>query len=298
MVDLASRARAASMATALCTAHLAPATAAFYRAVVDILSRSGARFLIGGAYALGHYTGIARHTKDFDVFVLPEDVDRILSTLAEAGYCTDLTFPHWLGKIHQDDAFVDIIFSSGNGIARVDETWFRHAAEGEILGRELRLCPAEEIIWSKAFIIERERYDGADIAHLVRARGRELDWQRLLARFDRHWRVLFSHLVLFGYVYPGERDTVPAWVMRELLGRLQAELSAPNGSEDQRVCQGTLLSRAQYLVDIRSWGYEDARLHDDVHMNEGDIAHWTAAIDQEPGHHVDRKDFAHDRGGR
>src|SRR5688572_23098251 len=141
MVDLASRARATAMATAWRTAHLAPPTAAFYRIVLEILNRARIRFLVGGAYALGPYTGIERHTKDFDVFVLPEDGDRVLSTLADAGYRTELTFPHWLGKIHQDDAFVDIIFSSGNGIARVDEAWFQHATEGEIFGLKLRLCP-------------------------------------------------------------------------------------------------------------------------------------------------------------
>ncbi len=59
------------------------------------------------------------------------------------------------------------------------------------------------MIWSKAFIMERERYDGADIAHLILACGRDLDWRRLLGRFGRRWRVLLSHLVLFGFVYPG-----------------------------------------------------------------------------------------------
>ena len=31
-------------------------------------------------------------------------------------------------------------------------------------------------------------------------------------------------------------------------------------TRDSKLCQGTLLSRAQYLVDIDEWGYEDARL--------------------------------------
>ena len=61
--------------------------------------------------------------------------------------------------------------------------------------------------------MERERYDGADVAHLLRAHGDRLDWPRLLRRFGPHWRVLLSHLVLFGFIYPGERALVPAWVM-------------------------------------------------------------------------------------
>ncbi len=262
--------------TAAISSSLDPATSAFYCAALDVLNRAGARCLVGGAYALGHYTGIERHTKDFDIFVLPADLRPVLDTLAAAGYRTELTFPHWLGKVYKDDNFIDVIFGAGNGVAMVDEEWFEHSAEGTVLGRPLRLCPAEEMIWSKGFILERERYDGADIAHILRARAHAMDWKRLLRRFDRNWRVLLSHLVLFGFIYPGERDSIPSWVMQDLLDRLRGELSSPAGGP--RVCQGTLLSREQYLVDIRSWGYEDARLRDDVHMNEGDIARWTAAI--------------------
>ena len=64
--------------------------------------------------------------------------------------------------------------------------------------------PVEEMIWSKAFLMERERFDGADVLHLMRARQKEINWPRLLSRFGEHWRVLLSHLVLFPYVYPNE----------------------------------------------------------------------------------------------
>jgi hypothetical protein len=68
----------------------------------------------------------------------------------------------------------------------------RYAEPAIVMGQPVRLCPAEETIWSKAFVMERERYDGADIAHLLRARAEMLDWRRLTRRFGRHWRVLFG----------------------------------------------------------------------------------------------------------
>jgi hypothetical protein len=34
---------------------------------------------------------------------------------------------------------------------------------------------AEEVIWSKAFVTERERYDGADIMHVLLACAETLD---------------------------------------------------------------------------------------------------------------------------
>jgi len=255
---------------------LAPETIAFYQEAMATLTKAGARFLVGGAYAYGPYTGIARHTKDLDLFVLPDDSGRVLEILAGAGYRCELKFPHWLGKAWKGDDFVDLIYSSGSGLAVVDEAWFAHAVPARVFDTEVRLIPVEEMIWSKSFIMERERFDGNDVAHLLRARAGSLDWRRLIDRFGPRWRVLLAHLVLFGFVYPGERAAVPAAAMAELLERLRAEAAAPSPSD--RLCQGTLLSRQQYLMDIGPWGYRDARLAPDVRMTAEDIARWTAGI--------------------
>ena len=90
--------------------------------------------------------------------------------------------------------------------------WFDHAAAGHSAGGAGMLCPAEETIWQKSYILERDRCDVADVAHLLRATGERLDWPRLLERFGEHWEVLLRQLILFGFIYPGERPTAPAWV--------------------------------------------------------------------------------------
>ena len=90
--------------------------------------------------------------------------------------------------------------------------------------------------------------------------------------------MLLSHLVLFGFIYPGERALIPSAVIKDLLNRLLAELDVP--TRDSKVCQGTLLSRAQYLVDIDEWGYEDARVQPRGTMTEEQVEVWTAAIDK------------------
>jgi hypothetical protein len=86
-------------------------------------------------------------------------------------------------------------------------------------------------------------------------------------------------LILFGFIYPAEREKIPNWVMQELLHRLQGEMSSPPPTE--QVCQGTLLSRAQYLVDVEEWGYQDARLQPQGNMTEEEVAQWTEAALQE-----------------
>jgi hypothetical protein len=88
--------------------------------------------------------------------------------------------------------------------------------------------------------------------------------------------VLFSHLILFGFIYPSERSKIPEWVMNELMGRLQAELHGPPATE--RVCYGTLLSWDQYLVDIEQQGYQDGRLIPPGTLSPQDCAHMTAVL--------------------
>jgi hypothetical protein len=264
-----------------------PAAADFYRRAMASLHEAGVPFLVGGAYALARYTGIARHTKDFDVFLKREDLDLALAALEGDGLEVVRPFPHWLAKAYEGDLFVDLIYSSGNGIARVDERWFEHAEEGEVLGVPALLCPAEEIIWSKSFIMERERYDGGDVAHLLRCRGPVLDWNRLLERFaGADARVLLAHAVLFGYIYPGERGQVPRWVMGELLARVAADQAADQAAGQgsgapEKLCRGPILSRLQYLVDVEEWGYRDARRQPLGRMSDEELERWTEAAREE-----------------
>jgi len=248
----------------------------FYLHVLHTLRTADTPFLVGGAHALRHYAGVERNTKDFDIFVRREDYDSVMAVLDASGCNTELTFPHWLGKVTCGQALVDVIFSSGNGVSLVDDDWFRYSTPGYVLDVPVQMCPPEEIIWSKAFVTERERYDGADIMHLLLACAEVLDWDRLLRRFGEHWRVLFSYLCLFGFVYPSERTRIPPWVMTALMERLEEELRTP--STGGRICQGTLISREQYLPDLEQWGFEDARLTMANAMTQEEIADWTRAI--------------------
>jgi hypothetical protein len=88
-----------------------------------------------------------------------------------------------------------------------------------------------------------------------------------------------SHLILFGFIYPGEAAAIPDAVMGDFLNRLQRERARP--PKRGRVCDGTVLSRQQYLVDITRRGYADGRLMPRGEMTATEIADWTAAIPAE-----------------
>jgi hypothetical protein len=258
-------------------AALEPETLSFYRRALEVLEGAGVEVLVGGAYAFARYTGIERHTKDFDLFLRPRDAGRALEALGAAGYRSEVAFPHWLSKAWHGEDFVDLIHSSGNGAAPVDDSWFEHAVPDEVFGRPARLVAPEEMLWQKSLIMERERFDGADVNHLLRATAETLDWGRLIDHLGEYWRPLLAHLVMFGFVYPGERHRVPARVLMDLAARLEREAAA--GGE-VGLCRGTIVSRGQYLVDVETWGYRDGRIADGLLAPE-DVARWTAAIERD-----------------
>jgi len=249
----------------------------FYQHAMRLMQEGNLPFLVGGAYAFARYTGIERHTKDFDVFIRREDFDRACRLFEAAGYQAELTFPHWIGKAYKGGDFVDLIFSAGNGVAVVDELWFDYAVPAHVFDVDVKLIPPEEMIWSKGLIMERERYDGADVAHMILALGERLDWRRLIRRYGRYWRALFAHVLLFGFIYPSDRSKVPSWVMAEMSERLAEETK--RGDLPEKICYGTIVSRQQYLVDVKEWGYRDARLEPLGNMSEEEIEEWTKGIE-------------------
>ena len=230
-------------------------TRQFYVAALRALDHAQVPYLVGGGYAMAHYTGIQRSTKDLDIFVRPEDRDRTLTTLAAAGYKTEFFYPFWISKALHGEAFIDILYGSGNGICVVDDEWFASAGEIDVHGYRAPMVPPEEQLWSKAFVQDRDRFDGADIAHLILRQGQAFDWRRLVRRFRGHERVLLAHLLLFEYIYPSERGRVPEWVPARLNERIQNE--APT---DERLCRGTNLAVRGYGTAVREWGFADARV--------------------------------------
>jgi len=232
----------------------------FYRRSLEILEASEVPFLLGGAYALCVYTGIVRQTKDFDLFVRPKHFDAALAAFRAAGYRAEKTFPHWLGKVHWNGDSIDLIYRAGNGLCAVDDLWFERAVEAEVFGRRAQLSPPEEMIWMKAYIMERERYDGADVVHLLLHCAGRLDWDHLLWRFGPDWRVLLNHLVLFGFIYP-ETNRIPAAVLDQLLQRLEHDKSerALRLSAAERCSRGRNISPMCAAADSATRGSNRAR---------------------------------------
>jgi hypothetical protein len=234
-----------------------------YKSALNALNAAGVPYVVAGAYAIYEHTGIIRQTKDLDLFCTPEAVLQAMAVLKEAGMITRLEQPHWIGKAispHNRDHFIDIIYGMGNGLALIDEDWFRHSTPAILAATQVRVAPPEELIWHRLFIHERHRHDMADVAHLILCVGHLMDWNRLLAKAGDDWPLLLSQVMMFRYVYPGYRDQVPQWVIRELLDRAEAAGSegAAKGAEHD-LTRGTMISRFSFAIDVNEWGFHDLR---------------------------------------
>ena len=222
-----------------------------YRDVVQVLQQAEVPCTVGGAFAMQKHTGIWRSTKDLDVLLVPTDVPRALAQLEKNGFETHVEDPVWLAKAHRGKYFVDLITGVGNASLLVDESWIDRSSIDYILETPCRILPPEELIASKCFVARRERFDGADIAHLVFICGKQLDWQRILQLLGVHWELLLWSLALFAYTYPAHTDLVPESLWGELIQRFTDHVLHPRKDEPSR---GSLVDPKMFAIDVNEWG--------------------------------------------
>ena len=230
-----------------------------YKRALAALNAAGVPYVVAGAYAIYAHTGIYRETRDLDLFVEPRVVASAMRALKEHGFRARLEQPHWLAKALDGESgahYVDVIYGMGNGLAPIDADWYRYSRPAILAASPVRVAPPEELLWHRLFISERHRQDTADIVHLVACLGPRLDWRRIVSKTGEHWPLLLGQLQMYTYVYP-EQGGVPDWVMEDLLDRARAELGRPRTGE--RVTRGTLVSRFSFTIDVREWGFRDAR---------------------------------------
>ncbi|WP_087001802.1 nucleotidyltransferase family protein [Rhizobium sullae] len=251
-----ARAAASSRMEAKAVPQLADRDAeVFIAQAVRELVASGIPFLVAGTYAVSAYTGISRSTKDLDIFCKAGDYARILAHFKAQGYAVEIEDDRWLGKVFKGRHFFDVIFASSNGTMPVSDQWFEKARRIELNGSHVSIIAPTELIWSKCFIQQRDRYDGADVAHVILRAHDQIDWHKLLGYLEVHWEVLLIHLLNFRWIYPTERDKVPLWLLDELLDRLAAQRELP--LPQTKICRGRMYSHSDFEIDVKEWGFAD-----------------------------------------
>ena len=222
-----------------------------YRDVLQALQEGGVASAVGGAFALHKHTGIWRTTKDLDLLLEPRQVPRALHLLRQEGFDTLVQDPVWLAKAIRGNYFVDLITGVGNASLVVDASWIDRAPTDQVLGLPCRVLAAEEMIASKLFVTRRERFDGADVSHLLRSCAEHLDWERLYSLLSCHWELLYWALVFYAYTYPAHISLVPERIWLDLNSRFRAHVTHPPRDAPSR---GSLVDPLMFAIDVDEWG--------------------------------------------
>jgi hypothetical protein len=243
-----------SSLTSATVATLPDEALTLYRDVLLAMNQQGIPYAVAGAFALQKYTGIWRLTKDLDLFVKASDVPAALENLCRHGFRCETLDPIWLSKAHRGEYFVDLISGMSNAAIMVDESWIKRAHPAEVAGVRSQIISAEDLIASKLFVLRRERFDGADIAHIIYRTKGQLEWQRIMDLACEHWEIVLWALMLFRYVYPAHTNYVPAPLWQDLLSRYMHLAQHPDSKAPFR---GSLVDENMFSVDIKDWGLED-----------------------------------------
>jgi hypothetical protein len=228
--------------------------AALFREVLTVLEEKQVPYAVSGAFALRAHTGICRLTKDLDLFMTAKTSCDVVPYLRERGFECAVCDPVWLAKASKGEFFVDLITGMSNGVIVVDDSWIERATPAVVHRVNTRILAPEELVASKIFVAKRERFDGADIAHVIHGTFGSFDWQRLLQLVGEHWEMLLWSLLLFRYVYPAQTHYVPAAIWHRLLRRLENEIARPHPDAKFR---GSLVDENMFAIDINEWDLEN-----------------------------------------
>jgi hypothetical protein len=228
--------------------------ATLFQEVLTVLEEKRVRYAVSGAFALRQHTGICRFTKDLDLFMTAETSQEAFVYLQQRGFECEVCDPVWLAKARKDEFFVDLITGMSNGVIVVEDSWIERAQSAVVHGVTTRVLAPEELVASKLFVAKRERFDGADIAHVIYGTYKAFDWRRELELVGENWEILLWSLVLFRYVYPAQTHYVPDEVWQGLLGKFQKAVATRDLKARFR---GSLVDENMFAIDLNEWGLDN-----------------------------------------
>lgn len=238
---------------------LPPEQWSVYREVLFAMQQTGIPFAVGGGLAAMAYASQFRDSKDLDLYIEPESREQVIEILGGIGF-TDLfeERPYdrkWIHRTHRSGTIVDAMWAMANQRSAVDRSWLL----GPLIsvdGLQIRLLRPEETLWSKLYVMQRDRCDWPDALNMLSVVGPFLDWKHLMARLEDDVSLLGALLCTYGWLCPDSARLLPAWVWKQL------QLTRPASVE-----AGDCLLRAR-LLDSRPWFTptldDDHRLSDEV----------------------------------
>jgi hypothetical protein len=144
-----------------------------------VLRDAGIPFLLGGSLASWARGGPqTRH--DLDLILKPEDAERALETLQQAGMRPERPPEDWLLKAWDGDTLIDLIYCP-KGLP-VDDDLIARGEELSVLGMDIRVMALEDVMATKLLALTEHslRYEG--LLQIARALREQIDWPVVRAR--------------------------------------------------------------------------------------------------------------------
>jgi hypothetical protein len=157
-------------------------------------------FLLGGSLASWARGGPqTRH--DLDLIIKPQDAERALETLKEAGMRPERPPEDWLLKAWDGDTLVDLIYCP-KGLP-VDDELIARGEELSVLGMDIRVMALEDVMATKLLALTEHSLRYESLLQIARALREQIDWPAVRARteqspFARAFFVLLEGLGIAG----------------------------------------------------------------------------------------------------
>ena len=146
---------------------------------VAALREAQVPFLLGGSLAVWARGGPeTRH--DLDLVVKPEDADRALSVLADAGMRPEKPPEEWLHKAWDGDVLIDVIYSP-RGL-EVDDELLGRGEFLHVLGITIPVMAIEDVMATKLLALHEQQLDLTSVLRIARSVREQIDWRILRER--------------------------------------------------------------------------------------------------------------------
>jgi hypothetical protein len=159
--------------------HPFPSIEAALKKAVAALRESGVPFLLGGSLAIWARGGPeTRH--DLDFVVKPEDAERALAALEEAGMRSETPPEEWLFKAWEGDVLIDLIFRP-RGLEVTDEL-IERGDTLHVLGISIPVMSLEDVLTTNLLALHEHELDYTALIRTARAVREQIDWSYLRAQ--------------------------------------------------------------------------------------------------------------------
>ena len=161
-------------------------------------------FILGGGLAVWARGGPATG-HDLDFMVKPDDAERALEALEQAGMRPEKPPEGWLYKAWDGDVLVDLIFRPVG--EPVDDTLFERAEELEVNAVPMLVMSLEDVLVTKLKALGEHELDYERLLEFARALRESIDWEDVRARTDESpYAKAFFTMILITLCKEGLRE--------------------------------------------------------------------------------------------